>query len=242
MATEQYLENSMPENNFNKENDASLNKWKSSSESIDESENCPSGGFDCNICLDTVNDPVVTLCGHLYCWPCIYKWIHHQKNPPEYPKNVQCPVCKSEVSQKTLIPLYGRGQTTEPLSDEKDVVTIPRRPVSLQSCVPAQQINHRHHQQAPMHMAVSGLGSMTMTNMINPTSPTTGILGEIVYERIFGNSHSTLFAYPNSYNLAVAQLLGLPLVCFDEPPDWRAYQASVTRNSPKCENIPLSSE
>ncbi|KAJ0432377.1 putative transcription factor C2H2 family [Helianthus annuus] len=202
MAMERYVQDTLEQDNFNKEDDASLNKWKSSSESIDESENCSSGGFDCNICLDTVNDPVVTLCGHLYCWPCIYKWIHHQKNPPEYPKSVQCPVCKSDVSQKTLIPLYGRGQTAEPLSDKKDDIAIPHRPVSPRCNVPAQQLNHRHYQHAPMPMAVSGLGGMTMTNMINPTSPTTGILGEIVYERIFGNSHSTLFAYPNSYNLA----------------------------------------
>jgi len=34
-----------------------------------------SSGFDCNICLENVQDPVVTLCGHLYCWPCIYKWL-----------------------------------------------------------------------------------------------------------------------------------------------------------------------
>ncbi|XP_076934621.1 E3 ubiquitin-protein ligase RMA1H1-like [Bidens hawaiensis] len=185
MAMERYIQDSLSQNYLNKEDDDGLNKWKSSSESIDASENSPAGGFSCNICLDTVNDPVVTLCGHLYCWPCIYKWIHHQKNPPEHPKNVQCPVCKSEVSQKTLIPLYGRGQTAEPVSDEKDDISIPRRPASPRCNVPAQQVNHR-----------------PMTNMISPTSPTTGILGEIVYERIFGNSHSTLFTYPNSYNLA----------------------------------------
>eukprot|EP00592_Proboscia_alata_P005065 CAMPEP_0194375024 /NCGR_PEP_ID=MMETSP0174-20130528/23479_1 /TAXON_ID=216777 /ORGANISM="Proboscia alata, Strain PI-D3" /LENGTH=722 /DNA_ID=CAMNT_0039154947 /DNA_START=111 /DNA_END=2279 /DNA_ORIENTATION=- len=31
--------------------------------------------FDCNICLESVVEPVVTLCGHLYCWPCLYKWL-----------------------------------------------------------------------------------------------------------------------------------------------------------------------
>jgi|TARA_B110000977_G_scaffold188631_1_gene257137 E3 ubiquitin-protein ligase RNF5 len=29
--------------------------------------------FECNICLELASDPVVTQCGHLYCWPCIYK-------------------------------------------------------------------------------------------------------------------------------------------------------------------------
>ena len=28
--------------------------------------------FECNICLEIASDPVITLCGHLYCWPCIY--------------------------------------------------------------------------------------------------------------------------------------------------------------------------
>ncbi len=29
--------------------------------------------FDCNICLELASDPVITLCGHLYCWPCLYR-------------------------------------------------------------------------------------------------------------------------------------------------------------------------
>lgn len=202
---DQYLQDPVPQNNFNKEDNTSLNKWKSTNESLDESENNPSSGFDCNICLDSVHDPVVTLCGHLYCWPCIYKWIHHQKTT----QNVQCPVCKTEISQKTIVPLYGRGQTTEDQkSQDVDDITVPRRPPSPRSnlhMVPAQQVHHQRYQQAPMALAMNNLGGMTMTNLINPTSPTTGMLGEIVYERIFGNSGNagpTLFAYPNSYNLA----------------------------------------
>jgi len=32
--------------------------------------------FVCAICLETVsNEPVVTRCGHLYCWPCLYQWL-----------------------------------------------------------------------------------------------------------------------------------------------------------------------
>jgi hypothetical protein len=29
--------------------------------------------FDCNICFDAARDPVVTQCGHLYCWPCLHQ-------------------------------------------------------------------------------------------------------------------------------------------------------------------------
>ncbi|XP_071703015.1 E3 ubiquitin-protein ligase RMA1H1-like [Rutidosis leptorrhynchoides] len=191
-----YLQDLVPQNIYKE--DISQKKYKSSNESFDESENGSSSGFDCNICLDTVHDPVVTLCGHLYCWPCIYKWFTHQKTTPEYLdiKNAQCPVCKSEISQKSIIPLYSRGQTIETISKEQALnpgLMIPRRPLSPRSSVqnvPAQQPIHRTHQQVSMPIS-----------MINPTSPTTGMLGEIVYE-IFGNSQTSLFAYPNSYNLA----------------------------------------
>lgn len=31
--------------------------------------------FECNICYDLAQSPVVTMCGHLYCWPCLYRWV-----------------------------------------------------------------------------------------------------------------------------------------------------------------------
>lgn len=39
------------------------------------------GAFECNICLDVATDPVVTQCGHLYCWPCIYKYVRSARDP-----------------------------------------------------------------------------------------------------------------------------------------------------------------
>lgn len=33
------------------------------------------GAFDCNICLELSKEPVVTMCGHLFCWPCIYRRV-----------------------------------------------------------------------------------------------------------------------------------------------------------------------
>ena len=59
--------------------------------------------FICNICLDiTTKDPVVTQCGHLYCWPCLYRWLNTQNTPC-------CPVCKAGVSRDNVIPLFIRG-------------------------------------------------------------------------------------------------------------------------------------
>lgn len=63
--------------------------------------------FECNICLDTAKDPVVSYCGHLFCWPCLHQWLETRPN-----KKV-CPVCKSGISKEKVIPLYGRGSTNQ---------------------------------------------------------------------------------------------------------------------------------
>ncbi|KAL4585254.1 hypothetical protein LXL04_009870 [Taraxacum kok-saghyz] len=160
----------------------SLAKWKSSFETFDESNNQLSDNFDCNICLDAVEDPVVTLCGHLYCWPCIYKWINvsHKVNPP-------CPMCKTEISKKTLIPLYVSTSTPKPKSQE-NVVTIPRRPCGVHN-MPCQQQSFREIQRA-------------IPDVILPTSPMCGMFGEMVYKGLFGDSEDSLFVYEDSYSLA----------------------------------------
>ncbi|KAH7853455.1 hypothetical protein Vadar_002635 [Vaccinium darrowii] len=68
--------------------------------------------FDCNICLELPRDPVVTPCGHLFCWPCIYRWLHVHSDGKE------CPVCKGEVTTKNVTPIYGRGNNVhEPEED-----------------------------------------------------------------------------------------------------------------------------
>ena len=41
--------------------------------SLDEAEAAKREAFECNICLELASSPVVTLCGHLYCWPCLYR-------------------------------------------------------------------------------------------------------------------------------------------------------------------------
>ncbi|GAB5362273.1 hypothetical protein AAMO2058_000783300 [Amorphochlora amoebiformis] len=90
-----------------------------------EKKGAPSADFECNICLSPAERPVVTLCGHLYCWPCIYKWISCSKKG-------ECPVCKASVSAENVIPIYGRGVSQEDprrsLSRENSRKHIPDRP------------------------------------------------------------------------------------------------------------------
>ncbi|RWS30443.1 E3 ubiquitin-protein ligase RNF185-like protein, partial [Leptotrombidium deliense] len=63
--------------------------------------------FECNICLDTAKDAVVSLCGHLFCWPCLHQWLETK------PSRQVCPVCKAAISRDKVIPLYGRGSSKQ---------------------------------------------------------------------------------------------------------------------------------
>ncbi|RLN04209.1 uncharacterized protein C2845_PM13G04010 [Panicum miliaceum] len=77
-----------------------------------------SSSFECNICLDPAKEPVVTPCGHLFCWPCLYQWLH------SHSAHSECPVCKGEVLEVNVTPIYGRG------GEEGDSATLdmPPRP------------------------------------------------------------------------------------------------------------------
>ncbi|ROT76865.1 hypothetical protein C7M84_004539 [Penaeus vannamei] len=101
------------------------------SDSRSESSNNASGGsdkggedstdnsnFECNICLDTAKDAVISMCGHLFCWPCLHQWLETR------PNNQTCPVCKAAISREKVIPLYGRGSGNQ--QDPRD--KLPPRP------------------------------------------------------------------------------------------------------------------
>ncbi|SPP87218.1 E3 ubiquitin-protein ligase RNF185-like [Drosophila guanche] len=74
--------------------------------------------YECNICFDIAQEAVVTMCGHLFCWPCLHQWLvtrHRVK---------LCPVCKGSVNKNKVIPIYGRNckQQVDPRKK------IPQRP------------------------------------------------------------------------------------------------------------------
>lgn len=93
----------------------------------------PSGHFECNICFDDATEPVVTRCGHLYCWACLSSWLDRGQ--------LECPVCKAGVSCENVIPLYGRGDTTK-----RDCRTSTQRPRAERPrvTVPPSQAYRRH--------------------------------------------------------------------------------------------------
>ena len=98
------------------------------------------GSFECNICFELPQEPIVTLCGHLFCWPCLYKWLHIHSHSPE------CPVCKAVVEEDKLVPLYGRGKDrVDPRS--KGVPSgaeIPNRPTGQRPATAPQADPNNH--------------------------------------------------------------------------------------------------
>lgn len=105
----------------------------------DDEEKKDDSMFVCNICLDIAKDAVVSMCGHLYCWPCLSKnlisffkmnstlikvsiildtWLETR------PTKTVCPVCKAAISKEKVIPLYGRNSDKQ----EDPRSKIPPRP------------------------------------------------------------------------------------------------------------------
>lgn len=91
------------------------NPSSSDSKDDEKKEDCT---FECNICLDTAKDAVVSMCGHLFCWPCLHQWLETR------PNRQVCPVCKAAISKEKVVPLYGRGSTKQDDPREK----VPPRP------------------------------------------------------------------------------------------------------------------
>lgn len=114
------------------------------SASNDTNEEDVSTNFGCNICLEVAREPIVTLCGHLFCWPCLYKWIHFNS------QSDHCPVCKALVKEDSLVPLYGMGKPSSDPRSKKFVhdVTVPNRPSATRietAPRPPPRHGQRHH-------------------------------------------------------------------------------------------------
>ncbi|GAB2274799.1 hypothetical protein Dimus_009574 [Dionaea muscipula] len=177
------------------------------------------GGFDCSICLGLVEDPVVTFCGHLFCWPCIYKWIHVQTSSSleETDQQPRCPVCKADLSERTLIPLYcGGGHSNEEDSDHGK--SIPHRPAAPPSpcggvhnhLIPATTMvassppgHHQlHRRRSYMHHQMQQQQQPLLSGF---NSSDSSMFGETIYARIFANQTTPYGGggYPDSsYHLS----------------------------------------
>lgn len=164
------------------------NDWKSFSAKVEDSEKI-SACFDCNICLDFASDPVVTLCGHLYCWPCIYEWFRVQSCSDEH---LQCPVCKTELSDTSVVPLYGSGKTlpeSDPKGGKPSALKVPPRPPASPQPLasPNSRLISAQLPLSPDNASFNHGNNLAMAANVSEV----GMFGEMVYARVFGNSESS---------------------------------------------------
>ena len=50
-------------------------KSKTAPDQTDDDKTSKAEAFECNICLDVASDAVISMCGHLFCWPCLHQWL-----------------------------------------------------------------------------------------------------------------------------------------------------------------------
>lgn len=48
----------------------------------------------CILCLESRRDTCATVCGHLFCWPCIMDWLDQKE---------ECPVCREKMKKSTIV-------------------------------------------------------------------------------------------------------------------------------------------
>lgn len=78
------------ENDLNNEKNIKINlKKQNNNKSTIEEQN-----LQCLLCLDDRKNSSITLCGHLFCWACIIKYLQ---------TNTQCPFCRQECHPQNII-------------------------------------------------------------------------------------------------------------------------------------------
>lgn len=213
--------------NFDPSSDGHVAQMRKSNHISQSAVDKLNGCFDCNICLESCQDPVVTLCGHLYCWPCIYEWLQVEITSFESDEHPRCPVCKAYISTSSLVPLYGRGRSSTESEAKKQLdLSIPHRPPALgmnallaaTASTPSrsnqrnnpelfhlgnQEYQPRHHLSHQFSNYTSSIAPPTSGSpvMISTYSPTINMVSEMVFAGMLGSSDANLFAYPhqNSY-------------------------------------------
>eukprot|EP00250_Pteridium_aquilinum_P020485 c24833_g1_i3 orf=187-990(-) len=201
----------------------------------------PSSNFDCSICLDLPQDPVVTMCGHLFCWSCLYQWITIHSVLEE------CPVCKALVKDK-VIPLYGRGRVglANPKAKQAHTFNIPRRPsahwsdVTAASRPPAtgfQQhsfrshenfVNRRGHSMASVPLA-TGFQHHSFISPENHASRRGHVAHSAaafgLFPALFGFHMTTFPEYSSGFSSGAAYNVPCRLPGIDGMTSWRRWNA-----------------
>ncbi|GAA0157385.1 ubiquitin-protein ligase [Lithospermum erythrorhizon] len=111
--------------------------------------------YDCNVCLQMAENPILTCCGHLFCWACFYTL------PPQDSSSKECPVCMGEVSDHSIIPIYGNGNHSDALKTES-TFEVPPRP-KAQRIESGRQMRTTHGLSVPVSEALHRLRTIIGT-------------------------------------------------------------------------------
>jgi hypothetical protein len=83
-------------------------------------------GYMCSICYEAPVNPVLTQCGHLFCWECIYTWSQSIVGGCRV-----CPACRDRMDLNEVIPMASdksapkkSGCPPPPTSSRKPVKVI----------------------------------------------------------------------------------------------------------------------
>ena len=92
---------------------------------------------NCPICLCTPVAPRMAKCGHIFCLPCLIRYMHSTDDsapaPEKKPRWKKCPICWDSIYISETRPVgWYTGQQTEPLFEGGDVVLrlVSRKPGS----------------------------------------------------------------------------------------------------------------
>jgi SNF2 family DNA or RNA helicase len=62
---------------------------------------------NCSICMDQLDNPTLTACGHLFCYECLKMCLGDKK---------RCPMCKADLTGKDLMVMNIKVATSEPIN------------------------------------------------------------------------------------------------------------------------------
>ncbi|PSS10028.1 E3 ubiquitin-protein like [Actinidia chinensis var. chinensis] len=139
------------------------------------------GFFDCNICLDMATEPILTCCGHLFCWACFYKLSY------VYSTAKECPVCNGEVNDTDITPIYGNGRNTRLSESESDEKVPPRPKAHRVESVRQQQVNR-------------GVSHVPVAEALRRIRMRIGDTGERRFTRVFSETAASLSSISSGLN------------------------------------------
>lgn len=98
----------------------------------------PSQSTSCPICLSVPVAPRMAKCGHIFCFPCLIRYMHSTDDesmvPEKKARRKSCPICWDNIYQSETRPVrWFTGQEGEPPKEGGDVVLrlVLRRPGSI---------------------------------------------------------------------------------------------------------------